>query len=248
MTAHGALGSLAPLAERELRAYYAFTAAVADPERADRCRALLAAEEREREQRFRFVEDRQSYLLAHALVRSVLGQLCGAEPAALRFEAGPHGRPELCWPERAPRLRFNLSHTRGLVACAVALERDVGIDVEHIDRRVDIDQVARSVFSDAERSALGRLAQERRRLRFFELWTLKEAYIKAVGKGLALPLRAITLDLDSPRAPRIAFDAPLDDSPDAWWLDVRRQGPAHVLAMALKRSDPSPITLQEWVL
>jgi 4'-phosphopantetheinyl transferase len=129
----------------------------------------------------------------------------------------------------------------------VALERDVGIDVEHIERRVDIDQLARSVFSDAERTALARLAEERRRLRFFELWTLKEAYIKAVGKGLALPLQAITLELDSVRAPRITFDARLEDSSDAWWLEARRLGEAHMLAVAFKRGDPSPIAVQEWV-
>jgi 4'-phosphopantetheinyl transferase len=235
-----------PLWPDELRVFYAFTKLLAEPEQARRCLALISVEESARHQRFRFQEDRDSYLLAHALARSILAGLCGADPLALRFEAGEHGRPELVSPRCEPRLRFNLSHTRGLVACAVALDHDVGVDVEHLDRRVQIDQLAPSVFSDAERAALARLSDDARRVRFFELWTLKEAYIKAVGKGLALRLQSITLELDAGPRPQIAFAPPLDDDPRAWWFDVRQPLDGYMLAAALRLPAPSRISVRAW--
>ncbi len=235
-----------PLQTDEIRVFYASTDALADAEVARRCRAMISTEESAREQRFRFQDDRDSYLLAHALCRSVLARLCGAAPLALQFQAGEHGRPELTFPRCDPRLRFNISHTRGLVACAVALAHDVGVDVERVDRRVQIDQLAASVFSDAERAALTLLRDAAQRTRFFELWTLKEAYIKAVGKGLALRLSAITLDLDAGAAPRIAFAPPVEDDPRAWWLRVLQPAPGYMLAAALRSPTPSQIAVERW--
>jgi len=236
-----------PLQSDEVRVFYALTEALADPDLARRCRATISAEESAREQRFRFQEDRDSYLLAHALCRSVLSQLCGAGAPALQFEAGEHGRPELTVPHCDPRLRFNISHTRGMVACAVALEHDVGVDVERLDRRVQIAELAASVFSDAERAALASLREDAQRARFFELWTLKEAYIKAVGKGLALRLSAITLELHPGTQPRIAFAPPVDDDPRAWWLHVRQPAPGYMLAAALRTPLPSRIAVERWL-
>lgn len=233
-----------PLADGEARAYYAFCDDLRADEDAERCRALLSDEERTRELRFRFPDDQRSYLLAHALTRSVLAGLCGVPARELRFVNGAHGRPELSYPKPAPQLRFNLSHTHGLVACAVALERDVGVDVEHMDRRVEIDQLAPSVFSAAECAALARLPSDEKRARFFELWTLKEAYIKAVGKALALPLRAITLAPDALPTPRIAFAPPLEDDAEAWSLHVARPAPSHALALALRAVPPSRFTVE----
>jgi 4'-phosphopantetheinyl transferase len=228
----------------EVRVLYAASAGVADEGAKERCRAMLSAEERARHIRFHFEQDQHSYLAAHALTRGVLGRLLGADPAELRFESGEHGRPELCWPDRRPRMRFNLSHTRGLVACAVALEHDVGVDVEQIDRRVEIDQLARSVFSTAEREGLAALDGDRKRQRFFELWTLKEAYIKAVGKGLALPLHAISVQLDAGQRPRIGFAAPIADDGARWWLHVRQPLGSYMLAVAVASPAPT-LELQE---
>ena len=223
-----------PPAPGELRIEYAFTTQLADPDKRARCLGLLSDEERARQQRFRFARDQDSYLLAHALVRRTLSELLGVPPAALAFEAGEHGRPELIAPRRAPRLRFNLSHTEGLVACAFAVEHDVGVDVEHVDRRVEIEQLARSVFSEAERAALFALpTAQAQRVRFFELWTLKEAYIKAVGIGLGLPLQAISLQLDGRPGPTIGFGPELADDPARWFLYVGPLGDGHMLAAAL---------------
>lgn len=230
------IDTVSQLEPDEVRVYYAPSACVADPVQAERCLAMLSIEERERQARFFFEPDRQSYLAAHALTRGVLAELLGVAPAELCFLLGPHGRPELSYPDRQPRLRFNLSHTRGLVACAVTLEHAIGVDVEQLERRVEIDQLARSVFSEAERKALAGLSPERRRVRFFELWTLKESYIKAVGQGLALPLRSITLTLDSGQQPCIALGAPIADDGAEWWLHVREPVREYMLAVAVHAS------------
>ena len=214
----------------EVRVYYAFTSHLSE-EQVRGCEKLLATAERERMQRFRFLEDRHSYLLAHALVRSVLSAVCQVPAQALRIEEN-RGRPELCFPQYCPRLRFNLSHTRGLAACALSLQHDVGIDVERVDYSFDIDGVATSVLSHAERVALSRFTGTARYTYFFKLWTLKEAYIKAVGKGLALPLEAITLQLESDATPRITFTEPMKDDTSMWWLHVADMEGTHSLAVA----------------
>jgi len=212
---------------------YAWTSGLEQPERLARGLRLLSDEERARAGRFHFERDRNSYVLAHALARTLLAQLTGREPQALRFALGEHGRPELDWPASSPRVRFNISHTHGLVACALALEHDVGVDVEHVERRLEIGRVAPSVFSPEERRALDALDGDALRTRFFQLWTLKEAYIKARGMGLALPLREITFHLDERRRPEIALGAALRDTAERWWLDVRPLGSGHMLALAL---------------
>jgi len=229
------VGARASLAPGELLVRYAFTAQLTgDPPRA-RCRQLLTPAEREREPRFAFERDRDAFLLAHALLNSTLAELVGEAPDALRFELGEHGRPELVQPGRAPRVRFNLSHTDGLVACAFALEHDVGVDVEHVDRRVGIAEIAPRVFSLHERRGLDALPGDAaRRARFFQLWTLKEAYIKAIGKGLSAPLTEITFELEGDGAPpRLSFGPKVDDDAARYRIGARALGAGHVLAWAV---------------
>jgi len=215
----------------ELRVGYAFSSELGEHERA-RCKALLSDDELARHARLRFETDQDAYLAAHALTRSMLGRALGEDPRGLRFELGEHGRPELAGRGEDPRLRFNLSHTRGLVACVLALEHDVGVDVEQQDRRVEIDLVANNVFSPRERRELDALGEAERRARFFELWTLKEAYLKAIGKGLTLSLKSISIELPAAAPPRIAFEAKTGDRSERWFLRLARPHPGFVLAVA----------------
>jgi 4'-phosphopantetheinyl transferase len=210
-------------------------------------RALLGVlddAERARRERFRFERDRQAYLVAHALGRCVLGGIVGRDPGCLQFEVGEHGKPELVQPQGAARVRFNLSHTEGLVACAVSMQHDLGVDVEHAQREVDVDGVSRSVFSPTEREDLGRLTDAARRARFFEYWTLKEAYVKAVGRGIGMPLRAITFRLGA--APSVEFGPEIDDRGQEWRLWLLRPTGEHVLSVARRCADLATIALQEW--
>jgi 4'-phosphopantetheinyl transferase len=224
---------------------YAFTAQLAGESERAHCRGLLLPEELARAERFRFDDDRDAFVLAHALVNATLSELLERPVGSLRFTLGEHGRPELSQPHGAARLRFNLAHTHGLVAAAFALEHDVGIDVEHIDRRVRVAELAPRVFSDAERAGLDAQPSDRaRRERFFELWTLKEAYVKAIGKGLAAPLREITFERASAsEPPRMSFGPGIADDAARFSLGVRTLGDGHALAWAFACPEPTRVEL-----
>jgi 4'-phosphopantetheinyl transferase len=157
-------------------------------------------------------------------------------PASWRFRAERRGRPEIDAPGGVD-LRFNLSHTDGLAACGVVRELDLGVDVEAGSRVRRHLEVADRFFSRREARALRALPEEDRVGRFLDTWTLKEAYIKARGQGLALPLDGFTFDLDADReAPlRIEFERDLGDEPTAWQFALERVGAHHRLAIAVRR-------------
>lgn len=198
-------------------------------------RALLSKDEEARMARLVFDRDRRRFLLTRALVRTMLSRYAGVAPADWSFVANVHGRPEILErPRGVPDLRFNLSHTDGLIACAVTIGRDVGVDVEHIGRRLTHD-VAGRFFAPREVNDLqSRPAEERHKI-FFDYWTLKEAYIKARGLGLALPLADFAFTLSPPAPPAIAFEPSLDDDPAAWQFYQDWPTPHHRLGLAVRR-------------
>ncbi len=155
----------------------------------------LSAEERARYRRFHFDVDREVFLMAHALVRAVLGEWAGLAPSALRFQTAENGKPAVAVGTSGEEIQFNLSHTRELVACAVSRACPLGVDVEGIDVERDVSGVARRVLSAVEHSDWNSRTGEARARRFFEYWTLKEAYIKALGVGLDQPLRDLTFTI-----------------------------------------------------
>lgn len=214
-----------------------------------RCRALLSPEEHERAARFHFEEDRERFVIGRALARLQLSRFLGGDPRAWRFVTNAHGRPELAMPDGGPApLGFNVSHTRGMVACAVTATSDVGVDVEWVERRLTHD-VAERFFAPREVADLrARTPRDQARV-FFDYWTLKEAYIKARGMGLALPLAHFAFTLAPGRSPTIAFDPEIDDVADTWQFFQAWPTEAHRLAVAARRTPERElaIRLEEWV-
>jgi len=199
---------------------------------------MLDAEERERAGRFRFERDRDTYVAAHALVRGMLSGLVRRHPSEWRFAASAHGKPELVPGAAVPPLYFNISHTRGLVAVAMTMENDVGLDVETLEAgRLSMDLASR-FFAATEVDYLHQLPAERRQEALFAFWTLKEAYIKAVGLGLSVPLDAFSFVLD-PLA--ISFSPRQPDSPANWLFRRFAPSPVHVMALALRHSEPQRV-------
>lgn len=236
---------LSDLTEHDAAIHYARPdAVIALHGRSELLRAL-SADERERHARFRFERDQDTYLVAHVLVRRVLARVAGVASDALEFASAEHGRPELVAPASACELRFNLSHTHGLVACAVTRRADIGVDVEQSQREVEILGVAKHVYSDAEIAALTALPIEARQERFFELWTLKEAYIKAIGKGFSAPLRAITFDPSRPDPVPVRFGVEIQDDAASWCMRRFDVGREHRLALALRAGASSRIHCSE---
>ncbi|MET0387445.1 MAG: 4'-phosphopantetheinyl transferase superfamily protein [Polyangiales bacterium] len=206
--------------------------------------AQLSPDEQARYTRFRFPDDAAVYLVAHALTRRVLARALGCDPRALSFALREHGRPELAGPAAASGLRFNLSHTRGLVACGIAAHDDLGVDVEELGRRVEIEGLARRVFSPRERAGLDALSGEAQRARFFELWTLKEAYVKATGKGLASPLQGISFLAEQPDPVPIVFDDPSHDDASRWTFRRHPVDTTHYVSAALKAGGTAAISFE----
>ena len=198
-------------------------------------RTLLSQDEHDRMARFVFDRDRRAFLITRALVRTMLSRYAPVAPADWRFIANVHGRPEILdRPANAPDLRFNLSHTDGLIACAVTIGHEVGIDIEHINRQLTHDVAGRH-FAPNEVTDLRKLPEEEQQRVFFDYWTLKEAYIKARGFGLALPLGDFAFKLNPPRPPEITFEPSLEDDPRTWQFMQDWPTPQHRLGLAVRR-------------
>jgi len=198
-------------------------------------RTLLTADETARAERFWRDADRARFVIARALVRTMLSRYVSVPPHGWRLRIEAHGRPEIDnLPPSAPDLRFNLSHTEGLVACAVTVGRDVGIDVEWVQRTLTHD-VADRFFSEQESADLRALPKDEQPMVFFDYWTLKEAYIKARGLGLALPLGQFTFHRPPGKAPHISFAPELHDDPSSWQFAQFWPTRDHRMAVAVRR-------------
>jgi 4'-phosphopantetheinyl transferase len=179
---------------------------------------LLSADERERRDRLRSFEDRRDYAAAHILLRQTLSRVGPAAPAEWRFVLRAGGKPALDAAQAGScALEFGLSHTRGLVACVVARGVVVGVDVERARPLTDARQIAVSRFAPEEVRLLDRCTASDMETRFLELWTLKEAYAKAIGLGLQVPLDSFAFAFE--RDDELEFAAPTgDEAPWQFWL------------------------------
>jgi 4'-phosphopantetheinyl transferase len=191
---------------------------------------LLTTSELTRWQRYRFAKDRRHYLVTRALLRTVLSHYFPQPLAAWRFHENRFGKPEIDPPPGCPPLRFNLSNTDGLAVCAVTLKREIGVDAEHLRRKVGLD-IARSFFASDEADYLDTLPPERQHDAFLAFWTLKEAYVQARGDGLSLPLDRFAFTLD-PVTIRFAPDLP--DDPAHWQFVHLQPTPDHLVAVAVQ--------------
>lgn len=210
----------------------------AEPEAIEAWRGLLDDHERARADRFHFAVDRIAFTAAHALTRSMLAMLGGLPPHAWRFVPGPFGKPAIDPALDRPALRFNLSHTRGMVACAVTADSELGVDIEGIDRPNGGRDIADRFFSPDETALIDQAPLDQQRAVFFRLWTMKEAVMKATGRGFNLPLDAFAVTLD-PLGVRFH-----DEDAGPWQFDQRIVAPNHALAVAVRSAEPAAFDVQ----
>ncbi|MFT7646938.1 MAG: 4'-phosphopantetheinyl transferase [Candidatus Poriferisodalaceae bacterium] len=219
--------------EHELHVWSAIPDALAtsDPNWERDALTLLSNNEVGRYQRYIRPSDARLFLVAHATVRRTLSLYKPLDPRSWAFVSGEHGRPEIVNAEAAG-LRFNLSHTEGLVALLVHNTIDAGIDVERVGRVDDLLQIGGTVFADSELRGVTALGDAEQQERFYRLWTLKESFIKATGKGLTEPLKDFAFDLE--RLPAIGFNCEpsVDANPNAWKFDQHAPSDEHFLAVA----------------
>ncbi len=219
-----------PLTNGDAHVWLAWTERFADPEALEICRYLLAEDEWEKWRRFRFERDRRLYLIAHAMLRQVLAAYLAIEPERLQLTTNRYGRPELVRESGMPDLRFNLSHARGLAALVLTRTADCGIDVEARRDLGDLEAMAGQVLTAQEREYLWRLPETERNWAFLKFWTLKEAYVKALGKGLSQALDEFSFQIG---ADAIRFRPGAGAHVDDWQFVQSSPSPDHLLALAL---------------
>jgi 4'-phosphopantetheinyl transferase len=198
--------------------------------------AWLHPAELERYHRFVFERHRIEYLATRGLVRRALSSFHPVEPAAWRFRTTAHGRPEIDPPSG---LIFNLANHPTLIVCAIRSGAELGVDVEPLTRGPEIVPLADAVFAPRERTALRALPAPAQPDRALSLWTLKEAYIKARGLGLSLPLDGFAFSFEAAR-PQIAFAPTISDTPDRWTFRTADLLD-HRIALALEATDAAPV-------
>jgi 4'-phosphopantetheinyl transferase len=214
-----------------------------DDSEVERLWAALTPDERERAQRFRFDRDRRRFVVARGVLREILGRCLGLGPALIRFSYNEYGKPSLR--EDAGGLRFNVSHSAGAALYACTLGREVGIDIELLRDEFASFEIAERYFSQAEVRSLGSLPAHMRTQGFFNCWTRKEAYIKALGEGLSHPLDCFSVSL-APGEPARLISTDKDRLEAARWsiVDLKPfQG--YAAALAIWASDPE-IQCWDW--
>ncbi len=200
-----------------------------------RLQVICSADERIEARRFHRVTDQQQFVIARALVRLALSHHFPIPAGAWRFERDCNRRPFIVAPETSPPIRFSVSHTQGLVACLITLSAEAAVDVEKIEHHQDLAPVARHILSPAEQRTLSVLSGRNWTTSFFDHWTLKEAYAKARGLGLSLPLNDIGFELKPDDSIHVHFASQLNDDPSAWVFWRRNLSPQHIVSVAAKR-------------
>lgn len=198
---------------------------------------LLDPDELRRAARFRFERDRSNFVVARGILRSLLSTYLSLPAAEFHFNYGRFGKPELTETAGVASLGFNISHAHQLALFVFAWRRKVGVDVEYMCRNVSHEEVAGSVFSSREIEALRTLPADQRAQGFFNCWTRKEAYIKARGEGVSLPLDQFDVSLN-PGEPAALLGTAFDP-PDAgrWSLRELCPGPGYAAAIAVEGND-----------
>lgn len=196
--------------------------------------ASLSADETQRVARFHFPADRDRFIIAHACLRRVLAHYLHCEPDQLSFSTGEYGKPILLSDKY---IDFNLSHSGDYALIAVTRGRKVGVDVERFRQSVSHEGIARRYFSQREISELMALPPEERRVAFFNGWARKEAYIKAHGLGLSLPLDSFDVSLSPNEAAILRATRPDQEESARWTLMSLAVDPDYAGALAVEGQD-----------
>lgn len=209
---------------------------------AARLRPLLEPGELERADRFYFDRDRHGFIITRATLRLLLGGALGLHPRQLRFRYGPCGKPLLIGAEADGGVHFNVSHSHELALIALAAGRHVGVDVEFI-RPQPADAPTEQFFSPREADALRALPAPQRQQAFFAAWTRKEAFIKALGAGLALPLDSFDVSLGPDDPPALLAVRGAAQATGPWRLVALDPAPGYAGALVAQGQD---WTLHRW--
>ncbi|QDG94516.1 4'-phosphopantetheinyl transferase superfamily protein (plasmid) [Rhizobium sp. NIBRBAC000502774] len=215
----------------------------------DRYRQILSKEEITQERKFRSQTDRLGYAVTRIAQRLLLSRYVGMDPEALTFSRTSHGRPGLsCPPAERCGLDFNISHDGTLTVFGLIKGGAIGVDVMTTPARSSYMNVARRFFCPVETEALDKLAEPLRARRFMEFWTLKEAYVKACGAGLSIPLNSFYFVLEEPGKIDFFPQSPSHDISISWNFWQFRPAPEVLIAICVRQESVpgSSVNLREF--
>lgn len=218
----------------------------ASPRCIEALRLTLPHEEVVRANRFCFPRDRDQFILTRGLLRALLAGYTGLEPTSLRFLSGPYGKPALATDTVQQTLRFNVSHTGGVALFALSRFREVGVDVELVRPDFDWAQIS-GLFAPRENAFLHTLAEGAQAEAFFRLWTRKEAYAKARGLGLAIPLDQLDLSLPTEEPTLLVLAGEEQPGATSWSLRELTLNEGYVAALAVE-GDLRLLTCRQYFL
>lgn len=221
------------LNENEIHLWFCRIDQPINPALFDTCYSQLSDTEREQQSRFNFKKHRRQYLITRCMVRNILSlYTVAARPEQWQFTSNSYGKPRISAP--IPELlHFNLSHTHDAIVLGITQEQEIGIDIESLSRKVNSLEIAERFFSQAETTELRSLPEHLQADRFYDLWTLKEAYIKACGGGLSLPLNGFGFQFHGEDI-TIEFSNKISDDPNSWKFWLLRSQEGHKVAVAIK--------------
>jgi 4'-phosphopantetheinyl transferase len=182
--------------------------------------SILAEDEVNRANRFRFEKDRERFVAGRGLLRVILSAYVGVPADELIFTYGSHGKPGLRRQEDGqPAVQFNLAHSNGTAIYAITKDRPVGVDIEFVNHEFPIESVAERVFSKVEVAAFRSLPRDMQRTAFFKCWTRKEAFIKALGDGLSCPLSDFDVSLMPGQPAKLLHIRGASEEASRWYME-----------------------------
>lgn len=189
-----------------------------NPDAASQYDHFLTAEETARAERFATEALRDKYIVQHGILRDILCRYLNCAAAAVEFTTLAHGKPELASSDHPQgKLAFNSSHTKSQLVVSVALDSEIGVDIEFHNSRTDWKGISQSYFTAQENAWLIGLPEKQGFRSFYDIWTMKEAVMKADGRGLGIPIEEISFDLPSTEKFTPAIIATPTELPDRWW-------------------------------
>jgi len=198
---------------------------------------LLSDAEKKRLAAFHFEKHRAEYALSHAMVRLALSEYAPVQPQDWQFRTGEKGKPEIASPPLDTPLWFNLSHTDGFAVCVAGRARHVGVDVENLNLKASHQELAEHFFAPAEYEYLRNLPPSLQREAFFRIWTLKEAYIKADGRGLSIPLDSFRFRFSTEHPAQVTLESSAESNPDQWSFFEFQPTPDHRVSIGVRNSE-----------
>src|SRR6476469_1957072 len=205
----------------------------------------LSTDERTKADRFRFPKDRSQFIVSRAALRAILSRYLNINSHILRFDYNPYGKPSLIAAQGGNTLRFNVSHSGNMALIAITKNRDIGVDIEGINPNFPCLEIAEKFFSTLENSVLRSLPEHLQPRAFFTCWTRKEAYIKAVGKGLSIPLNQFDVTL-APGEPAALLN--VEDNPEeaSRWSLMELIPSSDMVAAVVVAGDCSKLHCWQW--